>query len=281
MSHRFALITGATAGIGAAFARVLPADTSLLLVARDTDRLADVAASLARPGREVVAVPADLTTDEGREAVIERAEAAGIDLLINNAGRGTIGRVLDHDLALERATVELNVTTPMVLTRALLPGMLARARITGRRAGVIFLSSQTAFVPIPYFTTYTATKAFDLVFAEGLAEEMRGEPLDVLALCPGAVKTEFGRRAGFSPGNLPGALDPETVARDGLHALGRHTVYVPGFGGQTAFSPLLVPRRLAAIGIGAIMGLVNDRFGRRPVRPVPSFEQDPRARRSP
>lgn len=281
MSHRFALITGATSGIGAAFARVLPAETSLLLVARDAERLAEAAASLARPGREVTAVPADLTTDEGRQTVVDRAEAAGIDLLINNAGTGTIGRVLDHDPGLERATVELNVTTPLVLTRALLPGMLARAHATGRRAGVIILSSQTAFVPIPYFTTYTATKAFDLVFAEGLAEELRGEPVDVLALCPGAVKTEFGRRAGFSPGNLPGALDPETVARDGLCALGRHTIYVPGFGGQTAFSPLLLPRRLAAIGIGAIMGLVNDRFGQRPPRPAPTADLDARVRRSP
>ncbi len=264
MSNRFALITGATSGIGAAFARALPPETGLLLVARNAEKLASVAAGLERPGREVVVLPADLTTDEGRQAVTERAEAAAIDLLINNAGMGQLGRIIDHEPQAERATVELNVTTPLVLTRALLPGMLARAYTSGRRAGIIIMSSQAAFAPIPYFTTYTATKAFDLVFAEGLAEEMRREPLDVLALCPGAVKTEFGRRAGFSPGSLPGALDADTVARDGLHALGRHTIYVPGFGGQTAFSPLLLPRRLAATGIGAIMGLVSDRWGRQP-----------------
>ena len=280
MSYRFALITGATSGIGAAFARVLPAETHLLLVARNEGRLAEGAAALARPGREVVTAAADLTTDEGRRAVIDRAEEAGIDLLINNAGRGELGRIIDHDPEHERATVELNVTTPLVLTRALLPGMLARAYVDGGRAGVIILSSQLAFAPVPYLTTYTATKAFDLVFAEGLAEEMRREPVDVLALCPGAVKTNFGRRAGFSPGSLPGALDPETVARDGLRALGRRTIYVPGFGGQTAFSPLVLPRRLAAAGIGAVMGLVSDRFGRRPASPsVPPLEEEVRTRR--
>ncbi|HET6522341.1 MAG TPA: SDR family NAD(P)-dependent oxidoreductase [Geminicoccaceae bacterium] len=266
MTHRFssALITGATSGIGAAFARVLPADTDLLLVARNEEKLGASAAALKRPDREVATVAADLTTDEGRRAVIERAEGAEVDLLINNAGVGALGRIIDHDPERVRATVELNVTTPVVLTRALLPGMLARAYAGHRRAGVIFLSSQVAFAPVPYFTTYTATKAFDLVFAEGLAEEMRREPVDVLALCPGATKSEFGRRAGYARGNLPGAIDPETVARDGLKALGRHTVYVPGFGGQTAFAPLVLPRRLAATGIGAIMGLVSDRFTRRP-----------------
>jgi short-subunit dehydrogenase len=262
-SYRSALITGATSGIGAAFARELPRDTGLLLVARSEERLAAGAAALARRGREVATLAADLTTDEGRRAAIDRAEAAEIDLLINNAGVGSLGRIIDHDPERVRATVELNVTTPVVLTRALLPGMLARAYAGNRRSGVIFLSSQVAFAPVPYLTIYTATKAFDLVFAEGLAEEMRREPVDVLALCPGATKSEFGRRAGYGPGNLPGALDPETVARDGLKALGRHTVYVPGFGGQTAFAPLVLPRRLAAAGIGAVMGLVSDRFGRR------------------
>jgi NAD(P)-dependent dehydrogenase (short-subunit alcohol dehydrogenase family) len=121
----------------------------------------------------------------------------GIDLVINNAGRGKLGRLLDHGLEEAGSTVELNVVTPLVLTRAFLPDMLARARAEGRRAGLIIVSSTAAFAPLPYFATYAASKAFDHVLAERLAEELSGEPVDVLALCPGATRTEFRRRAGL------------------------------------------------------------------------------------
>jgi len=251
-----ALITGASSGIGQAFAEVLPRTTDLLLTGRDRARLEALAGRLARSGRRVDAVVADLATDQGRHAVIEQAEVAGIDLLVNNAGIGLLGRVIDHAPEAERATVELNVTTPLVLTRALLPGMLERARAARRRAGVVFVSSEAAFAPVPYFASYAASKAFDLVFAESIAEELRAEPVDVLALCPGATRTAFGRRAGFSTNSLPGAADPRDVAREGLQALGRHRVVVPGLARRAAFAPITIPRRLAALGIGTMMDLV-------------------------
>ena len=256
-TYRMALITGASSGIGRAFAEALPASTGLLLVARDAARLDQVSARLASAGRTIATLPADLTADQGREAVIERARQVGVDLLINNAGRGRLGRLLDHAPEEARATVELNVVTPLVLTRALLPGMLEQARTEGRRAGLIIVSSSTAFAPVPYFATYAASKAFDLVLAESLAEELRGEPIDVLALCPGATRTEFGRRAGFALESFPGAADPRAVAEEALAALGRRTVLVSGRLRRAAYAPLTLPRAIAARGLGLAIGLLD------------------------
>lgn len=255
-SFQMALVTGATSGIGRAFAEALPRSTGLLLTGRDEARLQQLERQLANPVRQVATVTADLTTDAGRDAVIARAEELGIDLLINNAGIGHLGRLIDHPPEQERATVELNVVTPLVLTRALLPGMLERAHASGRRAGLMIVASEAAFAPLPYFASYAASKAFDLVLAESLAEELAHEPIDVLAFCPGATRTGFGSRAGFAGGNLPGAAEPRAVAREGLNALGRHRVLVSGFARRAAFAPLVLPRLLAARGLGAMMDLV-------------------------
>jgi uncharacterized protein len=252
-----ALVTGATSGIGAAFAETLPASTGLLLVGRDQTRLEEMSARLATAGRTIASLPADLGTDEGRERVIARAAQIGIDLLINNAGRGKLGRLLDHDLEEARGTVELNVVTPLVLTRALLPDMLAQARTEGRRAGLIIVSSTAAFAPLPYFATYAASKAFDLVLAESLAEELRSEPVDVLALCPGATRTEFGRRAGFALDNIPWAADPRVVAAEALRSLGRRTVLVSGRLRRAAYAPVTLPRAAAARYLGLTIGMLS------------------------
>jgi uncharacterized protein len=251
-----ALVTGATSGIGRAFAEVLPPSTSLLLTGRNETKLQQIKAQLTNPMREVTTVAADLTTDAGREAVIARAQEKGIDLLINNAGVGYLGRLINHPPEQERAMVELNVVAPLVLTRALLPGMLERAQAERRRAGLIIVASEAAFAPVPYFATYAASKAFDLGLAESLAEELANEPVDVLALCPGSTRSEFGTRAGFAAGNLPGASDPRAVAREALGALGRNRVLVSGLARRAAFAPLVLPRLLAAKGLGAVMDLV-------------------------
>jgi uncharacterized protein len=257
MTYGFALITGGTTGIGAAFARQLPESTNLLLVARSEDRLAERKAELERPGRVVVTVAADLSTADGRSKLLDAAEEHEIDLLINNAGAGRFARVLDNDPEAELATVELNVVAPTVLTRALLPGMIERARRDRRRCGLILVSSTTAFQPIPMLTTYSATKSFILAYGEGLHEETRREPLDLLVLCPGATRTEFSERAGFDLARIPGASSPMDVAREGLEQLGRRTVHVVGFGTRTALTPFLIPRRIATGGAGAIMGLLG------------------------
>jgi short-subunit dehydrogenase len=248
-----ALITGATSGIGEAFARELPSGTHLLLTGRNAGRLTALRDELVAQGRTVETVIADLTVEADRGRLIAMAQDFGVDLLINNAGAGRFGNFLDNDVDSEFATVMVNVVAVVVLTRALLPGMIERARTRGRRAGLIVVSSAAAFTPVPMFATYAASKTFDLHFAEALAEEMRDEPVDVLALCPGATRTAFGERAGYEPGNLPGAGDPRAVARGALAAVGRETVHVSGLFKQAALAPIVRPRRLVTGAIGLAM----------------------------
>jgi len=227
MTYRCALITGASSGIGEAFARALPKSTSLLLTGRDRTRLTHLAAELANADRTVRSIAADLATAEGRQAVIGFALDQPIDLLINNAGVGYLGRVVDNPPERESAMAQLNMVAPVELTRALLPDLLKRAE-GGRRSGVIFVASVAAFMPIPLLATYAASKAFLLHYAEALAEELSDQPIDVLALCPGATRTRFFDRANVNQANLPQLDDADRVARQGLQALGHRVVHVMG-----------------------------------------------------
>ncbi len=259
---RSALITGASSGIGAAFARLLPPPTELLLTGRDRAALERVRDGLTQPERVVLAV-ADLAVAADRARLIETAEARCIDLLINNAGLGAFGPVVDNDPRTEVEMAEVNVVAPVVLTRALLPGMLARAHADGRRGGIIVVSSVAGFAPMARFATYAATKAFDLHYAEALASELAGSEIDVLALCPGATKTAFGVRAGIPASPVSLAHSAERVARDGLAALGRRTVEVVGAANLAAALGLrLLPRPLIRRSVAA----VNARLARRPPR---------------
>ncbi len=262
-----ALVTGATGGLGRAFAAALDGGTDLLLTARDAAALDRLAEGLARDGRRVETVAADLATPDGLGAVAEAAEARGVGLLINNAGLGRLGAVVEQPAEMEAMTVAVNVTAMHALTRALLPGMLARARHAraraGPRAGLIIVSSGFAFTAVPYLATYAASKAFALSFAEALGEELAGEPIDVLALCPGPTRTNFGAEAGpLTPSRIPGAARPDAVAKQALAALGHRRVLATGLVGRLAVDPLLVPRRLATRTVGRTMRLA-DRVSRR------------------
>jgi short-subunit dehydrogenase len=125
--------------------------------------------------------------------------------------------------------------------------MIARARDERRRAGLLYVASSLAFFPMPYMATYAASKSFLLAYAEALAAELRHEPVDVLALCPGATRTRFFERAKLSLPVYATTDDPERVARDALTALGRKTVHVVGLQGRlAALAPRLLPRRLMA-----------------------------------
>ena len=257
MNHRFALVTGATGGLGAAFARALPETTDLLLTGRSEDRLAALREELAFGDRRIETLACDLAQPAERARLIARAEELEIDLLVNNAGLGSYGAVLDNDPAAEVETVEVNCAAPVALTTALLPGMIERARLDGGRAAVINVSSTFAVTPVPYLATYVATKAFLQSWTEALAEELRRKPVDVLALAPGAVRTPFASRAGFGPGRVPFAADPDDVAREGLQALGRCTVHVVGNARRALLTPYYFPRRVAASGLASLLGVVT------------------------
>jgi short-subunit dehydrogenase len=223
---RRAVVTGASSGIGRAFARELARDTDLLISGRDAQALEELAAELRSPERKVAVVTADLASATERAELIAAAEEFAPDLLVNDAGLGTWGHFLEDPPERVEASILVDVLAPVALARALLPGMIARAGAdTGdSRAGLINLSSTLAFTPVPQGAVYGASKAFLLSFTEALAAEFANRPVDVLAVCPGPVRTDFYRRAGFPGGPPPFAYAPGQVARRALADLGRHTV---------------------------------------------------------
>ena len=225
-TYRCALITGATSGIGEAFAYALPEETGLLLTGRNEAKLMALRDQFASSGRTVEILQADLREPEDRQRLSEAGDTFETDLFINNAGLGYFSRFVETPRHDEGAMVQVNVVAVHELAHALLPNMLARAKESGARAGLIVVSSVLGHLPVPYFATYAATKAFDLAFAEGLSEEMSDEPIDILALCPGATTTDFQTRSGAPLGVFDRAESSISVARKGLSALGRRRVLV-------------------------------------------------------
>ncbi|MFC3346841.1 SDR family NAD(P)-dependent oxidoreductase [Streptomyces echinoruber] len=194
-----ALITGSTAGIGAAFARRLAADGhDLVLVARDTKRLREQATDLHdRHGVEVEVLTADLAADDGIEAVADRLRARKkpVDLLVNNAGFGNKGRFLEVPMADELRMLKVHCEAVLRLTAAAVEQMRERGR-----GGVVNVASVAAFVPRG---TYGASKAWVVQFTQGAARDLAGSGVRLMALCPGFVRTEFHQRAGMRTDNIP------------------------------------------------------------------------------
>lgn len=225
--HRSALITGASSGIGAAFAKVLPQETSLLLTGRNAAQLGLTADRSRADRARVDTITADLATTEGRTAVIERAEQAEIDLLICNAGAGWHGPFLGTPYEVSRETIEINILGTLELLHALLPEMCARAQRNGSRCGAIVVSSCAAFGSSnENMASYAATKAFAVKFVQSLVAELKHEPVDVLAICPTYTATDFFARAGHPEPDQ--AMTPEQVAQEAMEALGRRTVHICG-----------------------------------------------------
>ncbi|KMS70387.1 short-chain dehydrogenase [Streptomyces viridochromogenes] len=214
-----ALITGSTAGIGAAFARRLAADGhDLVLVARDTKRLREQATELHdRHGIEAKVLTADLAEDAGIETVTARLgdRRNPVDLLINNAGFGNKGRYLDVSMADELKMLKVHCEAVLRLTSAAAEAMRERGR-----GGVVNVASVAAFVPRG---TYGASKAWVVQFTQGAARDLAGSGVRLMALCPGFVRTEFHERAGMGTDNIPGWmwLDADKVAATALEDLAR------------------------------------------------------------
>jgi uncharacterized protein len=246
-----ALVTGASSGIGAAYARALRArGEKLILVARREDRLRQLAAELG--GEAAVAViPADLSAPGSAERVMATVGERGltVDFLVNNAGVGHTGPFVEEPLDRVRAMMDLNMRALVELTRLALPGMVARRQ--GRLVNVV---STSAFQPVPFLDVYGATKAFVLSFTEALATELTGSGVRVQALCPGLTKSEFQEVAGTDKVrfNKTSAMEPEQVVALSLRALetGRLRV-VPGWRNRLLaaaqrFAPAALSRRVAA-----------------------------------
>jgi short-subunit dehydrogenase len=175
-----------------------------------------------------------------------------LELLVNNAGFGTVGRFAELDPAAEESEIRLNTLALVRLTRAALPGMIERAR-----GGIINVSSMAGFSPSPYMTTYAATKAFVTTFTEGLHEELRGTGVKVQALCPGFTRTEFQEVAGVDETSIPDFAwqEPDEVVKASLAGLARGSVVlVPGAANQaTAALASTLPRGLTRRVLGLLM----------------------------
>ncbi len=216
--NRTALVTGASMGIGAAFARELAArGANVVLVARSTGKLRELAAELARSyavGAEVVAT--DLSKPGAAKSVFDAVVARGlhVDFLVNNAGFGTYGRFDELPGARQLDEIMLNCAALVGLTHAFLPGMVSRGS-----GGVINVASTAAFQPVPYMAVYGATKAFVLSFSEALWAENRARGVRVLALCPGATETPFFEVVGAAEASLGRREKPELVVARALKAL--------------------------------------------------------------
>jgi short-subunit dehydrogenase len=225
-----ALVTGASAGIGKLFAQRLAAQGhDLVLVSRDAARLQALADELALQfGVSAEALPADLARHEGMRRVAERvAHMDRLAFLVNNAGFGTKGLLVNRPVAEQATMLELHVMAPMLLTRAAIPGMIARGKGT-----IINVSSVASFAYSIGNVNYCASKAFLRVFTEGLAMELAGTGVHAQALCPGFTYTEFHDRAGIDRGKMPKWmwLPAERVVDESLAQAARlgHTVCIPG-----------------------------------------------------
>lgn len=209
-----ALVTGATAGIGHEFARQLAAaGHDLVLVARDSVRLAEVAEQLrARHAVEVEVIAADLSDRSALDVVADRLRETDrpVDTLVSNAGFGLNTRFLAGEIADEERLLDVLVRAVLVLTHAAVPGMVRRGRGT-----VITVSSVAGFLPVG---TYSAAKAWATTFTASLAGELGGTGVTATALCPGFVRTEFHRRAGLNMASLPrwAWLTPQRLVADCL-----------------------------------------------------------------
>jgi len=244
-SGKWALVTGASSGIGWGLAEQLAADgANLLLTARRADRLAQLANDVAE-GYKVQAqvLPADLTKPASVNAIhrFVTEKELPIEVLVNNAGFGAYGEFRKVNTQRFLDMVQVNVAAVVQLTHLFLPSMVER-----RSGYILIVASTAAFQPVPYISTYAATKGFDLLFAEGLAEEVRRYGVRVCALCPGPTVSEFNLVAG-QPRHMGARFESsEKVARVGLKALaeGKPRVISGTLNWLTVEAQRIAPRRL-------------------------------------
>lgn len=245
----WALITGASSGLGAEFARQLAAEKmDLVLVARRRDRLNELATSLkAEHGIQVKVVPLDLSKPNFLAALRKQTAKLNIGLLVNNAGFGIAGDFTTNSLERELMMLDVNCRAALQLAHAYGSQMAAH-----RRGGIIMVSSVVAFQGVPFMSHYAATKAYDLVLGEGLWHEMKKYGVDVVTLCPGATTTEFANVADTKP--APGSMPAPPVVRAALEALGKkHYVTAGKKNKLMVFSARLVPRRVATLIAARVM----------------------------
>ena len=233
MTRPLALITGASSGIGATYARFLAPDHDLVLVARRADRLETLAAELSSQGAGIEVLPADLSSAEGVGVVADRLATGDVRMLISNAGAGGYAPLTEVDPADIEPLLTLNAVAPIQLVRAALPGMLTAGEGTiVTVASLLAFSAGSTDPRPPRRTLYVAAKSATVAFTRTLANELADTPVHVQVVCPGIVATEWN---GGASSRIPGAMSPEDVVQASLAGLRLgETVCVPGLEDQAA-----------------------------------------------
>ena len=218
MARRTALVTGASAGLGAEFARLCAmGGYDVVLVARSAERLADLAAAMAKAhGVSARPLVADLSDPAAPAAIFADFDGRPVDLLINNAGFGVRGPYAETDWTRDASLLQVNIVALAQLTKLFLPDMVRR-----RSGRILNVASTAAYVPGPFMAVYYASKAFVLSFSEALSNEVQGTGVSVTVLCPGPTRTKFAETAGIADSNLfhGPTMDPAEVARIGYDAM--------------------------------------------------------------
>lgn len=244
---KVALITGASSGIGLAFARIFAREGyDLALVARSAPRLKEIADELkVKRGTNSTVLTKDLSVRSAPDEIFSALQGVAVEALVNSAGFATYGQFAELDLAKELEMMQVNMVALTHLTKLFLRPMLER-----RSGKIVNLASTAAFGPGPLMAVYYASKAYVLSFSEALAQEVRGQGVTVTALCPGPTQSGFQKRADMERSKLvqDGLMDTDTVAEAGFQALMRgQTAVVPGLRNQVmALAARFIPRATAA-----------------------------------
>ena len=237
-----ALVTGASSGIGEEFARQLAKQGyDVVIVARRQDRLDKIASELKEGGANAEVIAADLSRPEGVAAVVERLEKGDISVPVNNAGFGTHGEFTQLPIDRELQEIDLNIRALTQLSHVALGPMKRKSA-----GAIVNVASTGAYQPVPYMSTYAATKAYVLSFSEGLHEEAKTYGVTVTCLCPGGTRTEFQQVAGVKEDGIPGFawMSAEAVVRNALGAAkAGSAIATPGLLNKfTANLPRFTPR---------------------------------------
>ncbi len=243
----WALVTGASSGIGRHFAEAVAAHgVDCILVARRRERLDVLAAALQTQHRvKTRVIELDLVRPGAAEALVEATRDTPVGILVNNAGVGYAGAFATRDAQRMDDLITLNCRIPVALTHAYLPAMIEQGR-----GALIMVSSILGLLPAPYDSVYSASKAFDLFLGEALWAELRGTGVDVVTVCPGPTRTEFfateGRTAAQSEPLTRHADDPARIVAITLDALGRKPVAAPFYTSSKALLARILPRSTVA-----------------------------------